>query len=74
MANPDHLAALELRLSHERVRLANAKSDNERQLRLVWIRQIEGEIATEKVGHYQDSIDAADDDMSDDELLRLLEE
>lgn len=36
-----HLDALNLRLSNERVRLANAKTDSERTLRAVWIQQIE---------------------------------
>jgi hypothetical protein len=66
----DHLDALRLRLSHEREYLAAAKTDNERQLRNVWIDQIEREIADELIllGHH----DIDDLDMSDDELLAEL--
>ena len=61
----DHLSALELRLSHERVRLAQAKSDNERALRLVWVRQIESEIAAERARQPEPTL-------SNDELMREL--
>lgn len=44
----DHLSALELRLSNERIRLSNAQSDAERELRQVWIKQIEKEIEAER--------------------------
>ena len=43
----NHLHALELRLSNERNRLNNAKTENERNLRNVWVKQIEKEIANE---------------------------
>ena len=43
-----HLNALNLRLSHERVRLANAKTEGERAMRTVWVAQIEKEIAGEE--------------------------
>lgn len=43
-----HLDALELRLSNERIRLAEAKTQQERKLRNVWIKQIEEEIAAER--------------------------
>lgn len=61
-----HLDALNLRLSNERVRLANAKTDAERALRTVWIAQIEKEIGAERafVGA----------DISDDDLLAALSE
>jgi hypothetical protein len=42
-----HLDALQLRLSNERMRLDDAKTEGERKLRSVWIRQIEKEIAGE---------------------------
>jgi hypothetical protein len=42
--NMDHLDALELRLSNERIRLASATSPQERELRAVWVKQIEKEI------------------------------
>lgn len=47
MTDTSHLNALELRLSHERGYLAAAKSEGERALRNVWIKQIEKEIAGE---------------------------
>lgn len=61
-----HLNALELRLSNERGYLAKAKTDGERELRRVWIAQIEKEIAGEQ------AFIAKHDDMSDDELLAEL--
>lgn len=59
-----HLAALNLRLSNERVRLASAKTQAERDLRAVWIAQITKEIAAEHA--------FVEPEMSDDELLREL--
>lgn len=61
-----HLSALELRLSNERGYLAKAKTEGERELRLVWIAQIEKEIAGER------AFVVKQDDMSDDELLAEL--
>lgn len=61
----DHLAALELRLSHERVRLQQAKTPAERELRQVWVAQIEKEIAGEREF-------ISEPDMTDDELLAAL--
>lgn len=43
-----HLNALELRLSHEREYLRAARTENEKQMRNVWISQIEKEIADER--------------------------
>ena len=60
-----HLDALNLRLSNERVRLANAKTDSERTLRTVWIQQIEKEIRNEE-GF------VTTQDISDEQLLREL--
>ena len=45
--NLTHLDALRIWLSHERVRLSEAKSDKEKELRAVWVAQIEKEIADE---------------------------
>lgn len=56
-----HLDALNLRLSNERIRLANAKTQQERELRTVWISQIEKEI-----GHENQFSGV---ELSDDELL-----
>lgn len=47
MTDRTHLNALELGLSNERMRLAEAKTDAERELRAVWIEQREQEIAGE---------------------------
>lgn len=61
-----HLSALELRLSNERQRLTLATTPAERELRSVWITQIEKEIERE-----QGFI--ALPQLSDDELLAELE-
>jgi hypothetical protein len=66
-----HLDALQLRLSHERSYLAAAKSAGERELRSVWIQQIEREIACELEHLGLVPVDA--EAMSDDELLAELE-
>lgn len=69
-----HLSALELRLSHERARLAQAKTRSERALRSVWIAQIEREIAHE-LGRQSTpaaKLGAKLDAMSDAELLAEL--
>jgi len=71
MSNIDtsHLDALRVRLSHERVYLANAKKDGERALRTVWVAQIEKEISAELafLGMVED-----DAEMTDAELLAAL--
>lgn len=61
-----HLNALELRLSNERCYLASAKTEGERELRRVWIAQIEKEIAGER------AFIAKQVDMTDDEILAEL--
>lgn len=61
-----HLNALELRLSNERGYLAKSKTKGERELRRVWIAQIEKEIAGER------AFVVKQDNMSDDELLAEL--
>jgi len=60
-----HLNELNLRLSNERMRLADASSNGEIELRKVWIAQIEKEIAGE-----QELI--SKNNISDDELLDCL--
>lgn len=60
-----HLDALNLRLSNERVRLANAKSKGESDLRTVWVAQLEKEIAGEQK-HF------CEPTMTDDELMAEL--
>ena len=44
----EHIDALSLMLSNERIRLANAKTNSERQLRAVWVKQLEKEVAFER--------------------------
>jgi hypothetical protein len=61
----NHLNALQLRLSNERARLANAKTTQEKAARAVWVAQIEREVAAE-AGF------AAPSEMSDDELFAEL--
>ena len=65
-----HLNALELRLSNERVRLANSKTEKERQSRAVWVSQIEKEISGEIA--FLSKKDAVEVEMTDDELLAEL--
>lgn len=67
-----HLHALELRLSHEREYLRVAKTEDERELRTVWIVQIQREIDRERdfVGGLISDLPA----MTDDELLKELGE
>lgn len=57
-----HIDALRLRLSNERARLAAAKTQGERDMRAVWVAQIERELAAEPKL----------DDIDDDELMRQL--
>ncbi len=65
-----HLDAIQLRLSNERVRLSNAKTDAERELRQVWANQTERELVAEYafLGIEQPSIT----DISADNLLAEL--
>ena len=69
MTDTTHLNALNVRLSHERCYLAQAKSQKEREIRKVWIAQIEREIAAEMAFLGQTTQDC---DMTDDELLAAL--
>lgn len=69
--NTDHLNALEVNLSNERVRLYNAKTCAERDLRSVWVSQLEREVAKEKefIGYVEP---AGISGMSEDELMAEL--
>ena len=70
MTDLTHINALRLRLSHEAAYLANAKTQRERDLRTVWMAQIQREIEAELV-----FLGLADDDSfdgSDDDLLAEL--
>jgi outer membrane murein-binding lipoprotein Lpp len=64
-----HLNALQLRLSNERNALARAKTSKERDLRKVWIAQIEKEIAGEEKFLKKKKPEV---DMTDEELLAAL--
>ena len=46
--NTSHLNALELAISHERCRLSNAHTSQEKRLRQVLVAQYEKEVAAEK--------------------------
>lgn len=65
----EHLSSLQYLLSNERIRLSNAKTEGERELRQVWVNQLEKEVARERefLG-----IDANVCEMTDDELLKEL--
>lgn len=65
----EHLNALQVRLSHERGYLAAAKSKKEREIRKVWIAQIEKEIAHE-MNLIGGNVELPE--MSDDELMAAL--
>ena len=65
-----HLSALQTRISHERVYLAKAKTPQERDIRKVWVAQIEREIEKEKT--FLGIEESADVTMTDDELLSEL--
>jgi hypothetical protein len=67
-----HLNALELALSNERIRLANATTESEKKLRSVWITQMEKEIEGEKKFLNEQPTHDVDTDMTDAELLREL--
>lgn len=62
----DHLSALQLRLSNERIRLSQATNKGEIELRSVWVKQLEKEIEGELKFLDQHNT------MSDDELLKEL--
>lgn len=66
-----HLEALELNLSRERGRLSSAKTAQERELRSVWVRQLEKEVEAEKV--FLGLAQTVDVEMSDEELLKELQ-
>lgn len=67
MIDFSHLNALQHRLSNEQGYLAAAKTDGERELRTMWVSQIEREIAAEYA-----HLGITPCTMSDDELLAEL--
>ena len=62
----DHLSALQLRLSNERIRLNQATNKGEIELRTVWVKQLEKEVQGELKFLDQHNT------ISDDELLKEL--
>lgn len=70
MTDLSHLDALQVRLSHERARLAAATRPREIELRTVWVAGIEREITHEM--DFLSGGKAPAVDMSDDELLAAL--
>lgn len=68
----EHLTALNIRLAHEKARLAEAKTAKEREIRSVWIKQIEKEIDEEIKFLGIQPVDADIEAMTDDELLEML--
>ena len=76
MSNPhqldnSHLKALQLNLSNERSRIESAKTQQERELRAVWVRQLEREIEAERafLGFLADP----EINLTDEELLAELQ-
>lgn len=70
-----HLDALNLRLSNERVRLSQAKTKNEIELRTVWVQGIEKEIKSEIEFLKSKGIEvftSIDDILDDDALMAEL--
>jgi hypothetical protein len=70
MTTTTHLDALELGLSNERIRLANAKTKSEESIRTVWVKQYEKEIEDEK--KFLGIVEPDLSDMSDNDLLAAL--
>lgn len=75
--NTEHYAALITRLGNEKEYLSVAKSADEKELRSIWIKQIEEEIADEEeflkskgINVYSISSDV--DDISEDDLMKEL--
>jgi hypothetical protein len=66
----EHLVALQARLSNEKSRLNSARTKQERELRAVWVKQMEREIDGEM--RFLGLPIGADVNMTDDELLAAL--
>ena len=75
MYNLDHYFSLCHRLDNEKERLENAKTDKEKELRGVWVKQLEKEIEKEKEFLLSKglTVESEVDSMTDDELLKELE-
>jgi len=70
--NNEHLAALTNNLNKEKSRLANAKSSSEKEMRQVWVNQLEKEIASEIEFLEKNNIKVEVFNSNDDELLAEL--
>jgi hypothetical protein len=68
----NHLNALQIRLSHERGYLAQEKTVKGRELRQVWINQVEEEIEAERAFLGLAAEEKLDDMSADDLLAELL--
>ena len=75
MYNLDHYFSLCHRLDNEKEWLENAKTDKEKELRSVWVKQLEKEIEKEKEFLLSKglTVESEVDSMTDDELLKELE-
>lgn len=71
MTDLSHLNALELNLSHERVRLSQATAAQDIALRKVWVAQLEREIADER--RFLGIVSTDDADLSIDDLFAELQ-
>ena len=71
MTDLTHLNALELNLSHERVRLSQATNQQDIALRKVWVAQLEREIADER--KFLGIVSTDDADLSIDDLFAELQ-
>jgi hypothetical protein len=69
-----HLDSLYMRLSHEKERFEKAKSDSEKEIRRVWVAQLEKEIEQEKqfLGIEDIRPDKVNCTLSDEDLLSEL--
>lgn len=65
-----HLVALEQHLSREKQRLLEAKTAHEKEMRAVWVKQLEKEIEGEKT--FLGIKDEPLPELSDEELLQEL--
>ncbi len=72
----DHLGELRRRLAREKARLAAATKPREIEMRTVWVKQCEREIAAEIafLAKRDHEPEMTDETMTDDELLAALEE
>jgi hypothetical protein len=77
MYNTDHLNTLQLRLSHERARLANATKPDEIVQRSVWVAQCEKEVQREIEFLKSKGVNANKEPLEDidtDDLYKMLME